>query len=314
MTCQQEKHAKSVWKNLKNLQKDEIAEMNIGNAKINLFLEEKLLNDVKWIKISTDIFDNWKIKQIKAMPEGYKMICVWFQLLCLCGKCNESGLIILSGKVVANDELLSNIFGEDLKIIQLSLRTFEAFGMIEITTDGVAKISNWDEYQNADGLDKLREYERVRKAKQREKNKKLDEEKCPGHVPGQIWDKSRDSSISISISYSLSNSNILNLNILLDTYSIEYKYILDNKELLDTVKEWMEYKDQKKPKASNQYAENGMKGFLKKVIRESQKHGIENVIETISDSIANNYQGVTWDRLEKNKKQQPSVFDEWRKA
>ena len=275
------------------------------------------MSGVKWIKISTDIFDNWKIKQIKAMPEGYKMICVWFQLLCLCGKCNESGLIILSGKVVANDELLSNIFGEDLKIIQLSLRTFETFGMIEITTDGVTKISNWDEYQNADGLDKLREYERVRKAKQREKNKKLEIEKCPGHVPGQIGDKSRDSSISIS--YSLSNSNILNLNYLLDKYSSNYKIIMDNKELLDTVKEWMEYKDQKKPKTTNQYAEKGMKGFLSKVIAQSEQYGIEAVVQVINDSIANNYQGVTWDRLDSKKgntymdaiKNRVSEVDKW---
>ena len=272
------------------------------------------MGEVKWIKISTDIFDNWKIKQIKAMPEGHKMVCVWFQLLCLCGKCNESGLIVLSGKVVANDELLSNIFGEDLKIIQLSLRTFEAFGMIEITTDGVTKISNWDEYQNSDGLDKLREYERVRKAKQREKNKKLGEEKCPGHVPGQIGDKSRDSSISISYSLSSSKSNIFNLNNLLDTYKKEYRYIIENKELLDIVKEWMEYKDEKKPKTANQYAEKGMKSFLGKVITYSEQYGNRAVVQVINDSISNNYQGVTWDRLEKMKNQQSSVFDEWRNA
>lgn len=278
------------------------------------------MGDVKWIKISTDIFDNWKIKQIKAMPEGHKMVCVWFQLLCLCGKCNESGLIVLSGKVVANDELLSNIFGEDLKVIQLSLRTFEAFGMIEITTDGVTKISNWDEYQNADGLDKLREYERVRKARQREKNKELEGKKCPGHVPGQIGDKSRDSSISISYSlsnsFSSSKSNIFNLNYLLDTYEEEYRYITDNKELLDVIKGWMEYKDQKKPRTSNQYAEKGMRGFLSKVISQSEQHGIQSVVEVINDSISNNYQGVTWDKIEKVK---PSgkginVFDEWRNA
>lgn len=278
------------------------------------------MGDVKWIKISTDIFDNWKIKQIKAMPEGHKMVCVWFQLLCLCGKCNESGLIVLSGKVVANDELLSNIFGEDLKVVQLSLRTFEAFGMIEITTDGVTKISNWDEYQNADGLDKLREYERARKARQREKNKELEGKKCPGHVPGQIGDKSRDSSISISYSlsnsFSSSKSNIFNLNYLLDTYEEEYRYITDNKELLDVIKGWMEYKDQKKPRTSNQYAEKGMRGFLSKVISQSEQHGIQSVVEVINDSISNNYQGVTWDKIEKVK---PSgkginVFDEWRNA
>lgn len=278
------------------------------------------MGDVKWIKISTDIFDNWKIKQIKAMPEGHKMVCVWFQLLCLCGKCNESGLIVLSGKVVANDELLSNIFGEDLKVVQLSLRTFEAFGMIEITTDGVTKISNWDEYQNADGLDKLREYERVRKARQREKNKELEGKKCPGHVPGQFGDKSRDSSISISYSlsnsFSSSKSNIFNLNYLLETYEEEYRYITDNKELLDVIKGWMEYKDQKKPRTSNQYAEKGMRGFLSKVISQSEQHGIQSVVEVINDSISNNYQGVTWDKIEKVK---PSgkginVFDEWRNA
>ena len=278
------------------------------------------MGDVKWIKISTDIFDNWKIKQIKAMPEGHKMVCVWFQLLCLCGKCNESGLIVLSGKVVANDELLSNIFGEDLKVVQLSLRTFEAFGMIEITTDGVTKISNWDEYQNADGLDKLREYERVRKARQREKNKELEGKKCPGHVPGQIGDKSRDSSISISYSlsnsFSSSKSNIFNLNYLLDTYEEEYRYITDNKELLDVIKGWMEYKDQKKPRTSNQYAEKGMRGFLSKVISQSEQHGIQSVVEVINDSISNNYQGVTWDKIEKVKPigKGINVFDEWRNA
>ena len=257
------------------------------------------MGEIKWIKISTDIFDNWKIKQIKAMPEGYKMICVWFQLLCLCGKCNESGLVILSGKVVANDELLSNIFGEDIKIIQLSLRTFEAFGMIEITTDGVTKISNWNEYQNTEGLEKIREYERVRKAKQREKNKQLEDKKCIEHVLEQIEDMSKGSSTS---HFSSSKSNIYNLNYLLDTYSEEYKYITDNKELLESIKDWMEYKDQKNPKRSNHYdSEKGMKRFLNKVVSESQKFGNEAIVEIINDSISNNYQGVIWDRLENKK-------------
>ena len=157
----------------------------------------------------------------------------------------------------------------------------------------------------------------MRKAKQREKNKKLEIVKCPGHVPGQIGDKSRDSSISIS--YSLSNSNILNLDYLLDKYSSNYKYIIDNKELLDTVREWMEYKDQKKPKTANQYAEKGMKGFLIKVISQSEQYGIEAVVQVINDSIANNYQGVTWDRLDSKKgntymdaiKNRVSEVDKW---
>ena len=78
----------------------------------------------------------------------------------------------------------------------------------------------------------------------------------------------------------------------------------------------MEYKDQKKPRTSNQYAEKGMRGFLSKVISQSEQHGIQSVVEVINDSISNNYQGVTWDKIEKVK---PSgkginVFDEWRNA
>ena len=264
--------------------------MIIGNAKIDLFLEEKPLNDVKWIKISTDIFDNWKIKQIKSMPEGYKMICVWFQLLCLCGKCNESGLIILSGKVVANDELLSNIFGEDLKIIQLSIRTFEALGMIEVTTDGVTRVSNWDEYQNADALEKIREYERTRKAKQREKRKMLES-------------KNKDKIPEPRSCYSSSKSNVENLNYVLGYYKDEYGDILKSENLLESIREWMDYKDHKKPARQNHYdTERGMKKFLTQILNNISGYGEEAVISVINESMANNYQGIIWDRLNKRRK------------
>ena len=82
----------------------------------------------------------------------------------------------------------------------------------------------------------------------------------------------------------------------------------------------MEYKDQKKPKSTNHYdSERGMKGFLNKVVTQAQKYGIEKVTNVINDSIANNYQGVTWDRLEKQKsgtymdaiKSRVSEVDKW---
>ena len=41
--------------------------------------------EVKWIKITTDIFDNRKIKIIEKMPDGYAIIVAWVKLLCLAG-------------------------------------------------------------------------------------------------------------------------------------------------------------------------------------------------------------------------------------
>lgn len=130
------------------------------------------MSDVKWIQIVTDIFDNWKVKQIKSMPEGHTMVCVWFEMLCLAGKQNENGCISFSGKLVTTEELLATIFNEDIKIIQMSLSIFESMGMITIADDDI-QISNWCEYQNTDGLDKIREQGRERQKRFRAKQKAL---------------------------------------------------------------------------------------------------------------------------------------------
>ena len=47
--------------------------------------------DVKWIKIATDIFDDEKILLIESLPEADSIIVIWFKLLCLAGKQNNSG-------------------------------------------------------------------------------------------------------------------------------------------------------------------------------------------------------------------------------
>ncbi|WP_202905980.1 phage replisome organizer N-terminal domain-containing protein, partial [Clostridium botulinum] len=48
--------------------------------------------EVKWIKIVTDIFDDEKILLIENMPEADSIIVIWFKLLCLAGKMNNSGV------------------------------------------------------------------------------------------------------------------------------------------------------------------------------------------------------------------------------
>ena len=52
--------------------------------------------DVKWIKITTDIFDDEKILLIESLPDAYAIITVWFKLLCLAGKMNNSGVVMMN--------------------------------------------------------------------------------------------------------------------------------------------------------------------------------------------------------------------------
>lgn len=39
-----------------------------------------------WIKLSTGMFDDEKIKLIKNMPEGRSILLIWVELLCFAGK------------------------------------------------------------------------------------------------------------------------------------------------------------------------------------------------------------------------------------
>ena len=130
--------------------------------------------DVKWIKIYTDIFNNKKIKQIEVMPEGDAIIVIWLKLLCLAGNINDNGQIYLTNEVPYTEQMLSVEFGRPLTTIQLALKVFEQFGMVEII-DNILLVSNWEKYQNIEGMEKIREQTRKRVAKHREKQALLTE-------------------------------------------------------------------------------------------------------------------------------------------
>lgn len=126
--------------------------------------------DVKWIKITTDIFDDEKILLIESLPMADSIITVWFKLLVLAGKQNNSGVFTMNDKIPYTDEMLATIFRRDIKTIRVALSTFEKFDMIEVV-DGVITIPNWNKHQTLDAYEKKKERDRIyqqnRRAEQR---------------------------------------------------------------------------------------------------------------------------------------------------
>ncbi|AJD26583.1 DnaD domain protein [Clostridium botulinum] len=129
--------------------------------------------EVKWIKITTNMFDDEKIKLIDAMPERDTIHYIWIRLLVQAGKTNANGYIFLNENVPYTEEMLSTIFNRPLNSVRLALKTLMDFGMIEIQEDKLIKITNWSKHQNIEGMEKVREQNRLRKQKQRAKEKKL---------------------------------------------------------------------------------------------------------------------------------------------
>lgn len=126
--------------------------------------------DVKWIKITTDIFDDEKILLIESLPEADSIIVIWFKLLCLAGKMNNSGVFMMNNQMPYTDKMLATIFRRKETTVQLALQTFEQFGMVEII-DGVITIPNWGKHQSLDALEKRRAYQRELMRKKRAEQK-----------------------------------------------------------------------------------------------------------------------------------------------
>lgn len=143
--------------------------------------------EVKWIKITTDVFDDEKILLIESMPSADSIITIWFKLLILAGKQNNNGVFMMSNKLPFTDEMLATVFRRDLNTVRLALKTFEEFGMIEVV-DNVITIPNWNKHQTLDAYEKKKERDRLYQQNRRKKQKNLIEQNSP--------DKSSDVAVS----------------------------------------------------------------------------------------------------------------------
>ena len=152
------------------------------------------MSEVKWIKITTDIFDDEKILLIESLPDADSISVIWFKLLCLAGKMNNSGVFVMNDTVAYTDSMLSTIFRRKENTVKLALDTFERFGMIK-RIGGAITIPNWGKHQNMDQLEKKKEYQRNYMRNYREKQRGIvDKSNCKTNSNTNVsfLDKERD--------------------------------------------------------------------------------------------------------------------------
>lgn len=124
--------------------------------------------EVKWVKLTTDMFDNRKVKHLRRLPEGNNIVLIWVMLLTMAGRCNSGGMIFLTENIPYTPKMLADELDFEENTVILALQALEQLDMI-VTDNGFFSIAGWEEYQNIEGLDKIREQTRKRVAKCREK-------------------------------------------------------------------------------------------------------------------------------------------------
>lgn len=128
--------------------------------------------DVKWIKITTDMFDNRKIKHLRRLPDGNNIVLIWVMLLTMAGRCNSGGMIFLTENIPYTPKMLADELDFEENTVRLALEALERLGMV-VMSNGCFTIAGWSEHQNIDGMDKIRESKRLAQARWRAKQKAL---------------------------------------------------------------------------------------------------------------------------------------------
>ena len=142
--------------------------------------------DVKWIKMMVGMFDGMSFKKIKRAKIGGesfrdKLTAVWFELMDLAARCNHDGAFVSSAGIpFTNLDDIAIQIDRDEEELKLCMSFYIKEGMVTIEND-VYSLANWGEYQNLDGMEKIREQNRLRKQKQREKLKLLTDGSRDGH-------------------------------------------------------------------------------------------------------------------------------------
>lgn len=137
-----------------------------------------MANDVKWIRMMVGMFDGMSFKKIKRAKIGGesfrdKLTAIWFELMDFAGRCNHNGALISPSEIPFTDlSDIATMIDREEEELQLCMAFYIKEGMITIIDD-IYSLTNWTEYQNKEGLEKIREQTRKRVAKHRENQKLL---------------------------------------------------------------------------------------------------------------------------------------------
>lgn len=141
-----------------------------------------MANDVKWIKITTDMFDNRKIRYLRKLPDGDSVVLIWVMLLTMAGRCNSGGMIFLTENIPYTVKMLADELDFEESTVQLAIKALEQLGMVDSSAEGFLYITGWEEHQSVDGMEKVREQNRIRKQRQRQRLLSFQELSRESHV------------------------------------------------------------------------------------------------------------------------------------
>ena len=124
---------------------------------------------MEWIKLSTDIFDDEKIKIIMAEKRGNELVLCWIKLLCLAGKQENMGVFSINGKALTAEQI-ATVTGTEKGLMNRAVDAFVEYGML-LNDNGFLSIPKWEAHQDIEKAEEHRAAAARRQAAFRQRQK-----------------------------------------------------------------------------------------------------------------------------------------------
>ena len=251
--------------------------------------------EVKWVKITTDMFDNRKIKHLRKLPEGNNIVLIWVMLLTMAGRCNAGGMIFLTENIPYTPKMLADELGFEENTVKLALQFLEQFNMIQ-TDQGYFTIAGWNEYQNIEGMDKIREQNRLRQKKWYDKQKALPASEENPNVRCNVT-VTQPNATDKEEELDIKNKKEEKKKSVKESPHTLFLRLIGEYTMTDALKakmhEWITYKTERK----EPYKETGMKSLLRQVENKAMEYGESALIDLIDLCMASSWKGIIFEKL-----------------
>lgn len=121
-----------------------------------------------WRRDYSEFFDTQEALLIDAMDNADSIYTVFARLQSLAVKCGCAGKLLLHESVPYTDEMLAAVTKKTVPAFRQCMQPLVQLGLV-ICEDGIYAIADWEFNQNVPAIDAMREGNRVRKAKERER-------------------------------------------------------------------------------------------------------------------------------------------------
>ena len=122
------------------------------------------------IKISSNLFEQDKMRVIDSLKSGKTYIYVFLRLLCIATKADANGELKIFDNEYYTPEIMSNFFSLPLNLLKESLEVLQKYGLITVI-DSIYSVANYDEYALEDKAERKRKLNNERQKRFAEKRK-----------------------------------------------------------------------------------------------------------------------------------------------